>query len=376
MDIRVFSAEELNEWVHSPAYDQMDVVPITPHRALSYYRNPRGLPDDPVCFTAWEEERLIGFRTVFADYIPFKESAVRFGWLSGVWVAPTHRRKGIARNLLDTALAAWEYKLMTHNNTPASRSVYLHSGHFKTFHIQKGRRFYLRFNSKELLAPKHPIWDRFGGILGGLDRLGNTFHDVRWKGIHKRLAAPSPIQLSMGDLSMSWKEFLNSHAQENLSQRGVKELQWVVDFPWILQKGEASPEEIPYPFSSYRELFQTHALGLLDGTGKPALFFLLCQVDTQLIIPFYMGPIRLDPRSTLGSQAYQLLLTYLITHQCNTLTVYHTTLRDLLSPLKGLALHSKVFEQVYLATPQLIGYLPPPQTCIFQDGEGDFGFTG
>ena len=376
MDIRVFSAKELNEWVQSPSYQQMDVIPISPHRALSYFHNPRGLPEDPVCFTAWEGGNLIGFRTVFADHIPREDSSIRFGWLSGVWVSPSHRRKGIARRLLEAALEAWDHKLMTHNNTDISRSVYLHSGHFETYHVQKGRRFYLRFDSKQLLAPKHPLLSRLSGVLGGIDWLGNRVNDVRWKGIGKGLTPSDPMRLSMDELSSHWKFLLNTESRKNLSQRGVEEIQWMVNYPWIIPKEEAIYTGLSYPFSSYRRVFNILPLGLLDDWGNPAIFLLLCQVDTQLIIPFYFGPTQLDPRSALGRRAYQIILDYLITHRCNMLTAYHRTLIGLLSPLKRLSLYSKVFEQVYLSSPQLTGYLPHPQTCLFQDGEGDFGFTG
>lgn len=376
MEIRVFTVKEVNEWVHTPAYQQLAVVPITPHRALSYFHNPRGHPDDPVCFTAWEEGKLIGFRTVLADHIPLQGSLIRFGWLSGVWVDPSYRRMGIARKLLEAALEAWDHKLMTHNNTPISRSVYMRSGHFQPYHIQLGKRFYLRFDSKQLLAPKHPLLGRITGILGGLDGLGNALNDLKWKRIQNRFPTGNYEPLSWDSLSLDWKEFIEVESSKNLSQRGPKELLWMNKFPWIKeQKGMAS-EDPYYPFSSFRRTFTSIPVGVSDNSGSPEAFLQLCQVDAQMIIPFYFGPKLLEKDSLLGGKIYHLILHLLLSNQCNTLTIYHATLVGLLEPLKRLSLYEKPFEQVYLASSTLLSQLPDPQTCVFQDGEGDFGFTG
>lgn len=376
MDIRVFTAKELNEWVHTPEYHQLAVVPITPHRALSYFHNPRGHTDDPVCFTTWEEGKLIGFRTVFADHIPLDDSPIRFAWLSGVWVDPSYRRRGIAKRLLKAVLEAWDHKLMTNNHTPIARSVFLTSGYFQPYHIQKGRRFYLRFDSKQLLAPKHPFLGRITGILGGMDGLGNALNDIKWKRIHTQLPAGKYKALSWDSMSQDWKTFIESESRNNLSQRGPEELLWMNRFPWIIQGKGTSSEEPYYPFSSYRRTFKNIFVGLRNGAGKPEVFLQLCQVDSHLIIPFYFGPNPLHKDTPLGINMYRVILDVLLSNRCNTLTVYHPTLLGLLAPLRPLSLYSKAFEQVYLATSTLQAHLPDPITCIFQDGEGDFGFTG
>ena len=85
MSLRIekYNAGRLKEFIGSPAYEKMPVVPVTTHRALSWLNNPRMDPEDCLLYTAHEGEHMVAYRAVLPDR--FGDTC--FGWLSGNWVA-------------------------------------------------------------------------------------------------------------------------------------------------------------------------------------------------------------------------------------------------------------------------------------------------
>ena len=376
MDIQAFTAQELYNWVQSDSYQKLSVVPISPQRALSYLHNPRGLVQDKVCFIAREGEEIIGFRTILADHIPTSSQALRFGWLSGVWVAPSHRRLGIASRLLESVLESWEYRLMTSNNSPASRSVYLGSGHFQTYHVQKGQRLYTRFDLAHLLPPRHRFFQRSADILGLADRLGNTLQNARWRNLKKGTLAVDSFTLNIEKLDPVWEEFLGKEAANNLSQRGIAELTWFLSYPWVWETPEGGVTHPPYPFSSASHKYRCLPIGILDTFGKPEAFLVVSLIGSKMIIPYFFSRSQEIQVPGWEEKIYRLVLGMLVKHKITQLTIYHPNLHPIMDKWNEHSLYRKTFEQVYLATKELLPYLPDPQKVWFQDGEGDFGFTG
>ena len=96
MRIEKYNAERLKEFLDSDVYSSMSFVPVSKHRALSWLYNPRLLPDDIILYLGFEEKNLVAYRSLLPD----RRGDVRFGWLSGNWVRPDQRRRGLATRLL------------------------------------------------------------------------------------------------------------------------------------------------------------------------------------------------------------------------------------------------------------------------------------
>ncbi len=376
MDIQTYTAQELHDWVQSDTYSRLSVVPISPQRALSYLHNPRGLTQDKVCFIAWEGENILGFRTILPDHIPTQSQALRFGWLSGVWVAPSHRRKGIASQLLERALKSWDHRLMTSNNSPASRAVYLGSGHFQTYHVQKGQRLYTRFDLAHLLPPRHKFFQRSSDILGLADRLGNTLQNARWRNLKQDTQVGDSFTLDLERLDPKWEAFLEKEHSNNLSQRGIAELKWFLSYPWVREAMEEKLTHPPYPFSSFTHTYSCLPIGMLDSIGKPEALLVVSLIGSKMIIPYFYYRSKKIQDPSWEEKMYRLVLGLLAKHHITQLTVYHPKLQPLMDRWYTHSLYSNTFEQVYLATKELLPHLPNPKKVLFQDGEGDFGFTG
>ena len=371
MVIQRFTPQELLKWTQSPKYQQLSVVPVSPQRAQSYVQNPRGRANDIVAYLAWEDEELVGFRTVVADHI-LQPSLVRFAWLSGVWVSPNNRRKGIASRLLEAVHDDWGGLLMTSNNSPASRKVYLQSGHFDVYHRQPGKRFYLRFSLHRLLPPRHPIFHRLRGVLRVGDTLFNLLHDRKLLILRFLISTKGIPFDAYPNFPNSWDSFISTASQKNLSCRSIQELRWISEYPWVISSKEA---QASYPFSSHAYPRKLWHLGLKNEAQEQEAWLELSLMEKVLAIPFYFGPQAFHEHSSLGENLRTLILHYMVSWKCNTLTVYHPSLLELLEEVKGVFLYSRPFEQIYLATTKLIPHLPAPEALVFQDGEGDACFT-
>ncbi|MEM6631174.1 MAG: GNAT family N-acetyltransferase [Bacteroidota bacterium] len=376
MEIQRFTIGELVEWIHSDPYSQLPVVPISRARALSYLHNPRGSLSAPICYLAWEKNELVGFRTLLVDAFYKEENPQTFAWLSGVWISPKHRRKGIASTLLEAVWQDWEGSLMTTHNSPASREVYLKSGQFQRFFVNRGRRYYTRFALHRLLAPKHEVFRKNTALIEVGDKVLNFFHDRKFLILRFWISVKNVAFKAFTDLEPEWEAFVNQHTTQSLTQRGAIELKWMGEFPWVYGKQDSSISKQVYPFSEIVARYQRIYLGLYDPEGKPQVLMVLLKVGPHLTIPFFFAKEMGDSRTELEEDLRSVLLYYVVHWKCDFLTLYHQPLIEILDKVKGVFLYKKVFEEVYLASNSLIPELPPPESLTWQDGEGDVGFTG
>jgi hypothetical protein len=67
--IKKIRLRELSAFKESLLYKGLEVIPISSNRIESYVNNPRADEEDVVLYLAFEGEKLVGFRTIFADTI-------------------------------------------------------------------------------------------------------------------------------------------------------------------------------------------------------------------------------------------------------------------------------------------------------------------
>ena len=123
MDIRVYTLDELESHIQRTYSNPEEMIPLSPLRLNSYLRNPRAEKTDPVLFELWLNERPVAYRTVLPDLLfDLEGNSSRFAWLSGNWVDPEFRRKGLSTKLLQRAEALWDGRLFYTNYAPASKA--------------------------------------------------------------------------------------------------------------------------------------------------------------------------------------------------------------------------------------------------------------
>ncbi|MFT7589432.1 MAG: GNAT superfamily N-acetyltransferase, partial [Limisphaerales bacterium] len=148
------SKAELNDFVNSDLYKNLNELPISPWRAQSYGAHPRGEATDIILFLAWTDKtqsKLAAYLGVFPDYFYLNEKKWKVGWLSCMWVDPACRGKGVAKEFMKMAFKSWNGNIAVTEFTPAAEGLYNKTKKFGKLHQSNGLRAYLRAYGAEII---------------------------------------------------------------------------------------------------------------------------------------------------------------------------------------------------------------------------------
>lgn len=351
---------QLDAFVKSPRFKEFEIIPISRNRVKSYLNNPHAHPDDVVLYLGFLEEKLVAFRTLFADVLSQDSQKIRFGWCSGNWVHPEFRRKGFSEQLLHEAYSDWDQKLMFTNYAPNSEKLYLKTGWFKTVHQFEGVRAYLFPKINKLKADgKNTVFSRF--LYSFLDFILELFSKFRL--LFFRKPKPGKYQFEIiGKPDSNCYQFLERHRPNHAFQRYEAELKWVFSFPW-LSNSEINKQS-NYPFSSFSNNFRYQTIKIFSGDNL-AGFCIFSVRDKHLKTLYFAGSQDVLP------DLFAALKYYSKKHKIEVLTVYKKELAEYFLQRKFPFLHVKKYGQKIYSTFEQ----PESSHAAFQDGDGDVIFT-
>ena len=360
--IEKYNAGRLQEFIESDEYRNMDIIPVTYHRAQSWLKNPRLDPTDIIMYTAFEGEEFLGYRCILPDCY----GDTRFGWLSGNWVTPSRRRQGIASRLFEEAYCDWEGHLMFANYAPESKAVYDKSGHFKLFVERHGMRYYIRSAAAFLLSGRGGIFKALNPAISLFDGLINFWQDVRLESSLKKSKIDLLMAEPLSSMDTESSEFLLKHNKLGFGQRNAEMFEWIHAYPWILTSDTGDKR---YFFSSGAKQFKNHYLKILDTEGKMAAFLMLVRVDNRMTVPY----------ACIGEEglktSIEILDHYLGINRISVFTTCNLEITSLMKNSRLPLLGKRKMAQKYYATTELLKLLPDSSHIDFQDGDGDFVFT-
>ncbi|QIA06901.1 GNAT family protein [Draconibacterium halophilum] len=233
LQIKKIRIKELENFVNSKEFQNYEVVPISPIRAQSYLANPHAKPEDIVLYLGFIDNKLIAFRSLFADTLNSDGQLIRFGWCSGNWVHKQHRRFGYSEQLLREAYKDWNKKLLFTNYAPNSEKLYLKTGLFQAIHQFEGVRAYLHAKTAKFFPTKiNPLTKLLFNVIdffiGLIVRLITAFYHT------KKDYKLSFIETEKPDETCF--EFLKSNPVNSVFNRNETELKWIFEHPWISQQ--------------------------------------------------------------------------------------------------------------------------------------------
>lgn len=360
MKTEVYTIAQLKNYIETPKYRENDILPVSPERVASYIRNPRAKPDLPVLFLLREDDEILAYRTLLPDYFMGENGPTPFAWLSGNYVSPNHRRKGLSTLLFKTVEEAWGGKLMYTNYAPESKAVYDKLNAFHMFRERPGRRYYLRSSLKVLLGGRI----KSAGLLEFGDKLINGIHDPGLKTDHFRLPdGISAIQKEVLDPGL--KEFISEQSSASLFRRGPIEFKWIRDWPWVSEKPAISLAG-SYQFTREVEKFRNKIFELKSNKGTAFLWISI--INSKAAVPYFYSN---DP--ILAVAARQLVLEEMIAEECAYLTIRHPELGPIMGTRKNPFLFSRSMPQRYFCHNSLKDLIR--QELKIQDGDGDCIFS-
>lgn len=362
MEVKLYRLEELESHLHTSFTGSAGPLSMSPLRLASYLNNPRAEATDIVLIELHTQGELISYRTLLPDhFISRSGQRLRFAWLSGNWVHPDYRRKGISTRLLHGAEEAWDGRLMYTNYAPASKAVYDQSKSFMPVVSREGKRFYLRAASEELLGL------RMGGsfVFRNIDSLINSFREKKLRRIGQEVPEGCTIErveLIDDDL----RKIITQSQDKALFRRDAEVFQWAMDHPWVTHE-KVSP--VDYHFSYQALRFENTLLKFRDAdTGSRGMLWLI-QHNNVLSVPY----VFVENKALYSHMAEYILKSMIRSGST------HTTLRcqDLINKLQLFKRHFLLIRdmpQHIFAHVKLHEQIP--DGLAFQDGDGDVMFTG
>ncbi len=365
IEIQKYTPGRLKEFIESPEYHAMPVIPVSYHRAVSWLNNPNLDPGDVIMYLAIENNVMIGYRCILPD----KLGPVKFGWLSGNWVNPARRREGIATRLFEEAMKDWDNKLMYTNYAPASHAVYDKTGCFNLYNELSGIRAYLRFDLARLLYPKGKFFARIKLLLQALDYVLNFFNDFRLMMHRKKFSLPiSGLQL-VNETDHQLEDFISTLKADCSAFRRPQELNWIIYFPWVVERQCKDDLNRKYFFTSTAKQYENLNLKLFDEHDQLILYMMLVMIDKKMTVPYFFC------NSLQADKAVDIILSFMFDKQVNYVTLFNPDLTAVFRRRKLPFLLKKKMTRKYFATRDLIPLLPPAEKIFIQDGDGDVAFT-
>lgn len=356
LTLRKIQLHELEDFVNSKTFREFEFVPISPIRAKSYIKNPHALPDDIVLYLGFIENRLIAFRSLFADVVNSDDKQIRFGWCSGSWVHPNFRRQGFSTQLLEEAYTDWNQKLMFTNYTPNSEKTIQKTGWFKTVHQFEGARVYLFPKTKKLIskANSNRLFELFFSLI---DIFIWLYSSIRLRFFTDEINA----QVKFENLDFPDEQCYQLLNKKSIN-RGKKELQFIFDNPWISsQKSEIANR---YPFSTYSDSFYYKTVKVFSE-DKFLGFFIFSVREGHLKTLFWNLPDGLE------EEIARYLKVFCKNNKIEMASIYKKELAAELFKRKYPFLRLKKYGQKVYCTFEL----ERSRKIEFQDGDGDVIFT-
>ncbi len=374
MEARSYTLAELESHLQRSFDDTSPLIPVTPMRLASYMHNPRAEPSDHVLFEMREGDQLVAYRTLLPDHFHGRQGAIhKFAWLSGNYVTPAYRRRGISTRLLQLAEERWDKQLMYTNYAPASKSVYDSTGQFRILANREGQRFYLRAASASLLKGR----TGFQALLPLADRLVNRVVEGKMKKFSPDIQEGLRVS-RVERIDESMEEMRLNSDQESLFNRDREVYQWILRYPWVT---DDAIEPLPYHFSHRAGqfenlLFKIETVRHSDhgnsdaGRGAEGNGWLwLVAHDNKLAAPYLFA----SGRGILAAMA-RIVIDTMIRNRCAYVTVRHPGLKKALMDNRKWFLAVRRMPQLIYYHQGMEGLLP--DDFSLQDGDGDVVFTG
>ncbi len=355
---------ELPDYINSEAYQRSAVVPISPHRALSHAHNPRARPSDLALILVFDaQETLVAYIGALPETYCYRGTARRMAWLSCMWVSPDARGQGLASRLLLGMSDHYGREVFVTGFTPESIVLYNRLGFFREYNPPGGVRGYLRPNFADILPVKGGIWAKIKPFLRVVDQCAGVLNGLRLA----LRAKPTASGEFSAEITAEMAAFIQQHHTNEYLQRSATELNWMLQYPWVLP---ATPERqrtaARYYFSSVARVFQYRAFVTRSAAGQLQSVVVFCHRDRVLkLVSAHVLP---DAIPAVARTLYR----YALEHDIATLTVFHTELAAFIqTDAQAPFFHQRPLRNRYLISTNFD--LPPDG--IFQDGDGDAGFT-
>ena len=215
------------------------ILPISRQRALAWSKNPYADPDDVALHVAYHQGQCVGYQGVMPGRLKVDGAVHKVLWTSTLFVVPKFRQYQVALQLNKRAISASDDFLAVGPSVEA-----------QTF---------LRLLRWRPMRPAVVAELRFHA--GAMNRLDRLVYPLK-KSVCRRILMSSTARLLAG---LRWREVSRFSAEdvgrfvddsETGYQRGLDVINWMIQYPWIVERGQQPDDSANYRFSNVRDVFR------------------------------------------------------------------------------------------------------------------------
>jgi len=359
-----YTISDLERCLWPGRWFQCDPVPITKQRALSHVRNPRAEKTDVALLVAYDEDVVVGHLGVLPDKAFVNLGEQKIGWVTAWWADPDRKYVGLGLMLLMRALNLYGGRLGASGFSDDARKVYDATKRFAMIKDAQGVSGIARLNLCRLLRRRLPSLAKLRTVLGAVDAIVNVCVSIRqfwWRKSHR---LPGSCQIEyFAELDQEADEFIQRHSAAGLTRRGARELNWIINYPWVLCAPLARRSS--FHFSAQAESYSVYCIKIYTPGGLAAVL-LLTMMDGHVTVPYcyHGGQSKLIAR---------VLCHFLIVQRAERLTIYEPELIEELSALRFPWLGMIHKRRTWIWSRECAGQ--GSNKFSMQDGDGDCAFA-
>jgi GNAT superfamily N-acetyltransferase len=361
MQIKSYNRIQLQEFIDSDLYKNLNLIPISYHRAISHIHNPDVQDDDDLLWAAYEKERLLGYVGVLPGLVHINQEKKRVFWLSCFWVDEHFRKENLASLLFFPLIKRYKKLLFISNFLPNLEKTYQRLGFFKPTIYKLGSSFYCKSCFSDLLPARFPKIKFLKPLLRFIDSSVNLVFNLK-----KMFFKPLPIcSQTVLDENFDdvFQDFLHSfYKNKNYVERFAVHFKWILNYPWVLQ-GKADHESKRYYFSSKAKQFEYNSVKFFKN-NKLSAFLLLKTRDQKLAVSYIFA------EEDMYDDITHYLLQKVHNENVKTVTTFNDQISKRIRNYKSLYVFERNYKRPYI--------LPKTQEIdpdVFQEGDGDNAFT-
>ncbi len=353
--------------MNDPAIYNLDVWPISLHRAKSHALNPRADSEDVALIVAFDEmENICGYIGILPDIAFVNDQNFKVGWLSCWWVDPKMRGTGTGKKLLNRAIDLYDKRVMLTEFTTEAGNIYKKHPSLEMLLPLRGKKIFFKSISRKILPRKKQFWKWMFPFLFIGDALHNLIRQPSSKLKRFNQGKNNHVE-EIKSIGAEIESFITPFLQKNLFKRDYHSFNWIVNNPWILKEPFDQEQKNKYAFTSSKKHAWLKQYVSKNSDGEIDAYFILLNNDRQLKIPYLFSTGR-----SIGSVS-RFIWNLIEVEKIESLTFYHNYLSDYLNVNKFPSLHTRDTQRNYISGLNLAAFFSE-ETVIF-DGDGDCAFT-
>jgi hypothetical protein len=364
MDIKYYTAQQLEIELSKSDLWNLKHCPITRHRALSIIMNPRTLPTDPVLIVGYHKGEVSGYMAIVPDVLYSGGESVRLGWMGSYWSDPDPSNSMMAVLLLMKVYDLYNGHVAGFSAAYRAEQLFRSSNRFRDFRVVVGYQYILRFNLGYWIPRKYPMMKSLGGIFRFSDNIVNLVQNTRlrlWKSLNKIDRSISIEYLSQ-IYDSDTIEFIKQHNHSQLSRRNHEDINAMIKYPTSLATVLEDKSKSKYYFSTKSDRFLYLLYRIMDSSQKIIAVVMICVDGDHIRIPFVFY------RNNTEKIVITTLLHHIIKMNIDMFTTFHTGLNEQIRMMKIPIIYKKKRNRDSLISKKIDHkpYIGP----FMQDGDG------